>query len=112
MEEDVLKMRAAGLALGGSLDNAVVFSNDSVLNEGGLRYQDEPARHKALDLFGDLTLAGAPIIGRVETFRAGHAMNHRLVTALLENTAAWRMVDMVEHDVLEDMPIAAAGGGA
>jgi UDP-3-O-[3-hydroxymyristoyl] N-acetylglucosamine deacetylase len=112
MEDDVLKMRAAGLALGGSLDNAVVFSNDSVLNEGGLRYQDEPARHKALDLFGDLTLAGAPIIGRVETFRAGHAMNHRLVTALLENTAAWRMVDMVEHDVLEDMPIAAAGGGA
>ena len=112
LEADVLKMRAAGLALGGSLDNAVVFGHDNVLNEGGLRYADEPVRHKALDLIGDLALAGAPILGHVETRRAGHAMNHRLVTALLERTDAWQFIDQPENDIRTEMPIAAAGGGA
>ncbi len=66
-------MRAAGLALGGSLDNAVVVSGDSILNEGGLRYDDEFVRHKVLDAVGDLYLAGGPIVGRFHGQRSGHA---------------------------------------
>jgi UDP-3-O-[3-hydroxymyristoyl] N-acetylglucosamine deacetylase len=89
LEEDVTRMREAGLAKGGSLDNAVVVGKTRVLNDGGLRYDNECVRHKALDCLGDLYLAGAPILGAVESVRAGHALNHRLLTALLGDPAAW-----------------------
>ncbi len=89
LEEDVARMRAAGLAKGGSLDNAVVIGKNRVLNDGGFRYKDECVRHKALDCLGDLYLAGAPILGAIESERAGHALNHRLLAALLGDTTAW-----------------------
>lgn len=89
---DIDRLRANGLALGGSLDNAVVLSDDAVLNDGGLRYADEFVRHKALDCIGDLYLAGGPIIGHVECVRSGHKMNHRLLEALFADQSAWRHV--------------------
>ncbi len=87
--EEVETMRAAGLARGGSLDNAVVVSGDRVLNAEGLRYRDEFVRHKALDALGDLYLAGAPIIGRFEGRRSGHALNRRLLQRLFADATAW-----------------------
>ncbi len=94
---DVEKMRAAGLALGGSLDNAVVIGEHGLLNEEGLRYDTEFARHKALDFIGDLSLAGAPLLAHVESYCAGHAMNHQLLNALLDDDAAWCWTDMTAH---------------
>ena len=91
---DVEKMRAAGLALGGSLDNAVVIGEHGLLNEEGLRYDTEFARHKALDCIGDLSLAGAPLLAHVESYCAGHAMNHQLLDALLDDDTAWCWTDM------------------
>jgi UDP-3-O-[3-hydroxymyristoyl] N-acetylglucosamine deacetylase len=82
-------MRAAGLARGGSLDNAVVVSGDRVLNEGGLRFGDEFVRHKALDAIGDLALAGAPLLGHFRGVRSGHALNRRVLEALFADPAAW-----------------------
>lgn len=105
LEADVARMHAAGLAKGGSLDNAVVIGDSRVLNESGLRYDNECVRHKALDCFGDLYLAGAPILGAVESVRAGHALNHRLLTALLADPTAWRNVTL---DGAEYMPAAVA----
>ena len=86
---EVEKLRAAGLARGGSLNNAVVVSGDQILNEGGLRYEDEFVRHKALDAVGDLYLAGAPIIGRFHGVCSGHAINNRLLHALFADAEAW-----------------------
>jgi UDP-3-O-[3-hydroxymyristoyl] N-acetylglucosamine deacetylase len=86
---EVDEMRAAGLARGGSLDNAVVISGDRVLNREGLRYVDEFVRHKVLDALGDLYLAGAPIIGHFHGVRSGHALNRRLLTALFDDPSAW-----------------------
>ncbi len=94
LEDDVEKMRAAGLALGGSLDNAVVIGEHGLLNEDGLRYDTEFARHKALDCIGDLSLAGAPLLGHVESFCAGHAMNHQLLATLLDDDEAWCWTEM------------------
>lgn len=90
---DVDAMRANGLALGGSLENAVVFEGDQVLSPGGLRYADEPVRHKMLDALGDLALAGGPILGRYIGQRAGHAMTNRLLRALFARPDAWEIVE-------------------
>ncbi|NLH49487.1 MAG: UDP-3-O-acyl-N-acetylglucosamine deacetylase [Myxococcales bacterium] len=90
---EVNLMRESGLANGGGLENAIVLGNYSVLNAGGLRHPDEFARHKALDMLGDLYMAGYPILGRAHGFKSGHAMNHKLVMALLEDKKAWRLVD-------------------
>ncbi len=84
----------AGLAKGGSLDNAIVVGHDGVMNEDGLRFDDEFVRHKALDAIGDLYLAGAPVIGRFEGVCSGHAANNKLLKALLADESAW------EWDVL------------
>ena len=84
------KLHAAGLARGASLQNAVVVDGEQVVNEEGLRFPDEFARHKALDAIGDLYLAGAPLIGRFEGIRSGHRMNHRLLAALFARPDAWR----------------------
>jgi UDP-3-O-[3-hydroxymyristoyl] N-acetylglucosamine deacetylase len=86
---EVDQMRAAGLARGGSLDNAVVISGDQVLNREGLRYVDEFVRHKVLDALGDLYLAGAPILGHFRGVRSGHALNRRLLEALFADPSAW-----------------------
>jgi UDP-3-O-[3-hydroxymyristoyl] N-acetylglucosamine deacetylase len=91
---DIDRLRAAGLARGGSLDNAVVIGKDRILNTEGLRFADEFVRHKVLDCVGDLYLAGAPILGRLDTVRVGHALNYRLLRALFERQDSWRMVEM------------------
>ena len=90
---DVIAMQERGLALGGTLDNAVVFDGDLVLSPGGLRHADEPVRHKMLDALGDLALAGAPILGRYTGVRAGHAMTNRLLRALFAKPEAWAIQD-------------------
>jgi UDP-3-O-[3-hydroxymyristoyl] N-acetylglucosamine deacetylase len=95
-EHEVSALRAAGLARGGSLDNAVVIRGDTVLNVEGLRYDDEFVRHKILDCIGDLYLAGGPIIGRVECARSGHALNNRLLRTLMADRDAWSYTDRAE----------------
>ncbi|GLS88314.1 UDP-3-O-acyl-N-acetylglucosamine deacetylase [Cypionkella aquatica] len=90
---DVIAMQARGLALGGTLENAVVFDGAEVLSPGGLRHSDEPVRHKMLDAVGDLALAGAPILGRYIGERAGHAMTNRLLRALFATPGAWMLQD-------------------
>jgi UDP-3-O-[3-hydroxymyristoyl] N-acetylglucosamine deacetylase len=82
-------LRANGLARGGSLENAVVISGDKIMNEGGLRFDDEFVRHKMLDSVGDLYLAGAPIVGHFHGRRSGHALNHQLLVALFADRTAW-----------------------
>ena len=96
--EEVEHLRARGLALGGSLENAVVVSGDKVLNAGGLRYEDEFVRHKMLDSLGDLALAGAPILGHFHGSRSSHALNNRLLHALFADPRAWRLVDGASLD--------------
>jgi UDP-3-O-[3-hydroxymyristoyl] N-acetylglucosamine deacetylase len=92
-QSDVDAMRAKGLALGGTLENAVVFDDDQVLSPGGLRHADEPVRHKMLDAVGDLALAGGPILGRYVGERAGHALTNRLLRALFADPTAFEIVD-------------------
>jgi UDP-3-O-[3-hydroxymyristoyl] N-acetylglucosamine deacetylase len=87
--DELDRLRAAGLARGGSLDNAVVVGRDHVLNVGGLRYADEFVRHKLLDAFGDLYLAGAPLLGSFRGVRSGHAHTRRLLSALFADREAW-----------------------
>ncbi|MEO1224296.1 MAG: UDP-3-O-acyl-N-acetylglucosamine deacetylase [Pseudomonadota bacterium] len=88
---EVEQLRAAGLARGGSLENSVVVNGDSVLNEDGLRYEDEFVRHKILDAMGDLALAGAPIMGRFVGVKSGHRLNNLVLRALFADPQAWRM---------------------
>lgn len=87
--QDVEAMRAQGLALGGSLENAIVMDEYRVLNAEGLRLPDEFARHKLLDAIGDLYLAGAPLLAAFSAHKSGHAMNNRLLRALLADADAW-----------------------
>jgi len=87
--DELDRLRAAGLARGGSLDNAVVVGRDHVLNAGGLRYADEFVRHKLLDAFGDLYLAGGPLLGSFRGVRSGHAQTRRLLSALFNDDEAW-----------------------
>lgn len=91
--KDVSKLWSAGYALGASIENTLVVSEDRVLNPEGLRYADEFVRHKALDAIGDLALAGLPLIGAYKTVRGGHKLNNAVLTALMNNTAAWRVVE-------------------
>lgn len=95
---EVDQLRQVGLARGGSLDNAIVISGDRVLNEGGLRYEDEFVRHKILDSIGDLYLAGAQIIGHFHGFRCGHALNNQVLHALFANPDAWCWVGDAQTD--------------
>ncbi len=87
--QDVEAMRAQGLAMGGSLENAIVMDEYRILNSDGLRYDDEFVKHKALDAIGDLYLLGHPIIGAFSGFKSGHALNNQLLRALLEDSQAW-----------------------
>ena len=106
LESDVKKMRAAGLALGGTLENAVVIGDDGILNHGGLRYDTEFARHKALDCIGDLSLAGAPFVAIVKCHCSGHAINHELLNALLDDNEAWEWVCLGVSDLKRNQPSA------
>ena len=92
MERDIEFMRSRGLAKGGSLENAVVFSPTGPLNES-LRFEDEAVRHKILDLVGDLALLGAPLDGFVEAHMAGHALHVELAQAILADPAAWTLAE-------------------
>lgn len=89
---DVDMMRTNGLALGGTLENAVVVEGDHVLTPGGLRHADEAVRHKMLDALGDLYTAGAPVLGRYTGVRSGHAMTNRLLQAVFTDPTAWRYI--------------------
>ncbi|MCB1839063.1 MAG: UDP-3-O-acyl-N-acetylglucosamine deacetylase [Alphaproteobacteria bacterium] len=86
---EVEYLRAQGLALGGSMDNAIVLGGDKIMNPEGLRFADEFIRHKLLDAIGDLYLAGAPIIGEYHGVKAGHALNNALLHALFESEDNW-----------------------
>jgi len=92
--DEVDRLRAAGFGRGGSLDNVVVVNGDHILNAGGLRYADEFVRHKLLDAFGDLYLAGGPIIGRFSGVRSGHSHTRHLLAALFADKQAWRLTDL------------------
>lgn len=91
---EVEALQKAGLALGGSLENAIVLDTHRVVNEGGLRYEDECVRHKILDTLGDLSLSGFPIVGAFEGERTGHDMNHKLVTTLLADPSSYRIEEL------------------
>jgi len=102
---DVEKMQSMGLARGGSLDNAVVVDDFSILNPEGLRFSDEFARHKVLDALGDLSLAGLPVIGAFRAVKSGHAMNQALVRRLLADAASHRVVRISAESELEPLHI-------
>ena len=95
---DIEFLRENNLALGGSLDNAIVVDDDKVLNEDGLRYADEFVKHKILDAIGDLYLLGHSLIGEYKGFKSGHALNNKLLLTLLENKDAWEMVTFDNAD--------------
>ncbi len=90
---DVEMLRANGLARGGSLNNAIVISDTEILNEGGLRYPDEFVRHKVLDMMGDISLLGFPVIGRLVAHRSGHSLNHRLVKEIMRRPMRWELTE-------------------
>ncbi len=94
--KDVAKLWSGGFALGASLDNTLVVSDDRVLNPEGLRFADEFVRHKVLDALGDLALAGHPLLGAYRTVRGGHKLNHAVLSALMADTSAWRVVEAVD----------------
>ncbi len=100
---EVEYLRANGLAKGGSLDNAIVLDEYKVLNGGGLRYEDEFAKHKVLDAIGDLYILGYPIIGKFSAFKSGHALNNQLLRALLADPTAW------EFSTFDDDSLAPVG---
>ena len=112
---EVDALRKAGLALGGSLDNAVVINGDKILNGDGLRYEDEFVRHKILDCVGDLYLAGVPIIGRFDALRSGHTLNNQFLVSLFSDKSAWSYVEItdalvpgVEHNLDQEPTLAIA----
>jgi UDP-3-O-[3-hydroxymyristoyl] N-acetylglucosamine deacetylase len=90
---DVARLWSAGFALGASFENSVVFDETRLLNTEGLRYSDECARHKVLDVIGDLALAGLPLLGAYRSVRGGHKLNHAVLTALMADRSAWRVIE-------------------
>jgi len=103
--QDVENMRSQGLALGGSLENAIVMDEYRVLNADGLRYGDEFVKHKVLDAVGDLYLLGHPLLGAFSAHKSGHALNNKLLRALLADRTAW---EMVSFERIEDAPASVA----
>jgi len=98
---EVEYLRSNGLARGGSLDNAIVLDEYRVLNSDGLRYDDEFVKHKALDAIGDLYMLGHPILGAFHAYKSGHALNNKLLLALLADASAW---EFMTFDKVEDAP--------
>jgi len=89
--QDVEYLQARGLALGGSLNNAIVLDDNKVINKEGLRFPDEFVKHKILDAIGDLSLIGMPIIGHFVAYKSGHRLNNLLLRKLLDNRKCWEM---------------------
>ena len=100
--KEIKTLKEHGLAKGGSLENAVVIGDDEILNKDGLRFSDEFVRHKILDLIGDISLVGMPIIGRVSAFRSGHSLNQALVKKILEEKECWRKFEFVDEESLQE----------
>ena len=100
---DLEALRAAGLARGGGLDNAIVLDEYRILNDDGLRYEDEFVKHKVLDAIGDLYLLGHPLIGAFSAHKSGHSLNNRLLRELVMNQGAWELITYNEND---EAPIA------
>jgi UDP-3-O-[3-hydroxymyristoyl] N-acetylglucosamine deacetylase len=90
--KDLDLMRSRGLTLGGSMDNAIVVNENRVLNSDGLRYDDEFVKHKILDAIGDLFVAGHPLLAAYTAYKSGHALNNKLLRALMADRGAWEMV--------------------
>ena len=101
--QELEALREAGLARGGSLDNAIVMDSYHILNDDGLRYEDEFVKHKILDAIGDLYLLGHPLIGAFSAYKSGHALNNRLLRKLLMQKDAW---ELVTFDDANDAPVA------
>lgn len=99
--KDMRYLHENGLALGGSLDNAVVLDNYQVLNEDGLRFPDEFVRHKVLDFIGDLAMVGRPIVGAFTAHKSGHALNNKLFRKFLSDPTAWELVTPSSRDIPE-----------
>lgn len=89
--KEVETLKAQGLARGGSLENAIVIGDDRILNEQGLRFPDEFVRHKILDLIGDLSLLGAPLLGKIEASCTGHLLHTKLIRKILDSNSSWRI---------------------
>ncbi len=100
---DLEALRAAGLARGGGFDNAIVLDNYRVLNDDGLRYDDEFVKHKVLDAIGDLYLLGHPLIGAFSAHKSGHSLNNRLLRQLVIERDAW---ELITFDEVDQAPIA------
>ncbi|OGI38252.1 MAG: UDP-3-O-[3-hydroxymyristoyl] N-acetylglucosamine deacetylase [Candidatus Muproteobacteria bacterium RBG_16_62_13] len=100
---DLEALQAAGLARGGGFDNAIVLDNYRVLNDDGLRYEDEFVKHKVLDAIGDLYLLGHPLIGAFSAHKSGHSLNNRLLRQLVTERDAW---ELITFDEIEQAPIA------
>jgi len=94
--QEIELLRKANLALGGSLDNAIVLTPEGMLNRQPLRFSDEFVRHKILDIIGDVALIGLPLLGKIVAYKTGHAIHSRLMSRLLENTHAWNIVESTE----------------
>src|SRR5437016_85448 len=105
-ERDIEPLRSMGLIRGGSLDNAIVLTNDGVMN-GPLRFLDEFGRHKALDLIGDLALIGFPLLARVEAHKAGHALHTQLVSRLLADSSRWMITTEDDRSAESHSPVLA-----
>jgi UDP-3-O-[3-hydroxymyristoyl] N-acetylglucosamine deacetylase len=101
--KEVEALWSRGLAKGGSLDNTIVLSDDGLVNETGLRYQDEFVRHKILDLIGDLALLGLPFIGHLTADRSGHALHSKLVESILAQPESWVLVNPQDARVVVPM---------
>ena len=106
---DLEYMRSRNLALGGNLDNAIVLDEYRILNEDGLRYEDEFVKHKILDAIGDLYLLGHSLIGEFSGYKSGHALNNRLLRTLIADRSAWREVTF---ETLADAPISYVAAAA
>jgi UDP-3-O-[3-hydroxymyristoyl] N-acetylglucosamine deacetylase len=103
--KEVEMLRQQGLALGGSLENAVVIGDTGVLNNA-LRFEDEFVRHKMLDVIGDLALVGHPIIGHLVAHRGGHALHTAFAAKVLEESDAWRLVETPVDAAIASAPVA------
>lgn len=99
---DLENLRQAGLARGGGVDNAIVLDDYRILNDDGLRYEDEFVKHKVLDAIGDLYLLGHPLIGAFSAYKSGHSLNNRLLRLLVANQEAWELITYREN---EEAPI-------
>ena len=91
-------LRSKHLTLGGSLDNAIVVGDDGVMNEDGLRYEDEFVKHKILDSIGDLYLLGHSLVGEFIGYKSGHALNNKLLRTLLSQPDAWEMITFEDKE--------------